>query len=103
VWREAEPITTHMFVVLILVFSLAIVGSVIIGLGKLIDKLVTNHLGEYTSYIERIDFWLIVACLVLFGLYTLVIIAIRLYHEVAHEFRKEPGKIRNMPRQRGGE
>lgn len=88
VWREIEPISTHAIVVLALVFSLAIIGLVIILLGKLIDKLITNHLNEYIIWIEKIDFWLIIACLVLFGLYTLAIIGIRLFKETKDELKE---------------
>lgn len=100
VWEDVEPISTHAIVVLILVFSLAVVGLVIIGIGKLIDKVVTNHLSEYISIIEVIDFWLIVACLVLFGLYTLSIISIRLYKRVVVELA--PNSTTGQRKKAGG-
>lgn len=101
VWHEVEPITTHAIVVLILVCSLAVVGLVIIGLGKLLDKLVTNHLDEYILIIEKIDFWLIVSCLVLFGFYTIAIIAIRLFKVVKEEFLGDQKKDRKNRKQEG--
>jgi hypothetical protein len=53
------------------------------------DSLVTNHLNEYIPIIEKIDFLLIVSCLVLFGLYTIAIIAIRLFKEAQEELSGE--------------
>jgi|ERR1043165_1495487 H+/Cl- antiporter ClcA len=98
VWREVEPILTHAIVVLFLVCSLIVVALVIIGLGKLIDRLVTNHINEYIPIIETIDFWLIIACLVLFGLYTIAIVGIRLFKEAKEEYRdRSPAEEREQP------
>lgn len=93
-WREVEPLMTHLVVVLALVVSLAVVGVTIIGLGKLIDRLMPNHLGGYILLIEQIDFWLIIACLVEFGLYTLAIIGIRLFKEIKNEYRETASEVK---------
>lgn len=83
VWQEAEPIIVHAIIVLLLEVSLLLVGLLTLGL----EHIFPNQ-GAYFSIIEKVDIWLALALLCMFGLYTLIRVGIRLGKGVIEEVRK---------------
>lgn len=83
VWRETGPIISHAAVVLLLEVSLLLIGLLTLGLERVFPKQ-----EYYFSIIERIDIWISLALLCLFGAYTLIIVSIRLIKAVLREARE---------------
>jgi hypothetical protein len=85
VWQEAEPIIVHAIIVLLLEASLLLVGLLTLGL----EYIFPTH-ESYFSVIEKVDIWLALSLLCMFGLYTLIRVGIRLGKGVIEEVRGEP-------------
>jgi hypothetical protein len=85
VWQEAEPIVVHIVIVLLLEISLVLIGLVALALEHIFPKQ-----ESYFSIFEKVDIWLSLALLCLFGFYTLIRIAIRLTKGVLEESRGKP-------------
>lgn len=84
IWREIEPIVNHAVAVLLLEISLLLLGLVTLALEHIFPKQ-----EFYFSIIEKVDIWLALALLCLFGLYTLIIVSIRLFRAVRREAHTE--------------
>jgi hypothetical protein len=84
VWQEAEPIIVHAIIVLLLEVSLLLVGLLTLGL----EHIFPNQ-RAYFSVIEKVDIWLALALLCMFGLYTLILVGIRLGKGLIEEIRGE--------------
>lgn len=85
VWREAEPITTHAVVVLLLETSLLLIGL----LAWLLERLFPKQ-EAYFSWIEKVDIWTVLALLAMFGVYTLLRVGIRLVRGLLNEWLSPP-------------
>ena len=81
VWREAEPIVAHAVVVLLLETSLLLIGL----LTWLLERLFPKQ-EAYFSWIEKVDIWIALALLAMFGLYTLFRVGIRLVRGLLDEW-----------------
>ena len=82
-WRvgqEAEPIMAHAIIVLLLEFSLLIIGVMVWILRQLFP---TED--SYFSLFVKIDLWTALTVLCMFALYTLIRIGIRLCKGVKDE------------------
>ena len=79
-WQETEPIVNHAIVVLLLDVSLLLLGLVTLALEYIFPKQ-----EFYFSIIEKVDIWLALSLLCLFGLYTLIIVSVRLFRGVLKE------------------
>ena len=80
VGREAEPIMAHAIVVLLLEFSLLIIGVMAWILSLLFPKE-----DYYFSLFAKIDLWTGLAVLCMFGAYTVIRIGIRLLRGIKDE------------------
>jgi hypothetical protein len=81
-WQEAEPLVVHIVIVLLLEISLVLIGVLALALEHIFPKQ-----EYYFSIFEKVDIWLSLGLLCLFGLYTLIRIAIRLTKGVLEESR----------------
>lgn len=80
--HEVEPIIVHGIAVLILEAFLILVG---VGLLTL-KRLFPDHASRF-DFVEGVDISLVIALVCMFGVYTLVIIGIRLAKGIAREWR----------------
>jgi hypothetical protein len=83
-WQEIEHILVHIVVVLLIEISLVLIGLLALALEHIFPKQEV-----YFSIIEKVDIWLSLALLCLFGLYTLIRIGIRLVRGVLEEAREK--------------
>ena len=80
-WEEAEPIIRHAVVVLVLEASFLVIGLCTRLLGFLFPEQ-----RIYLHIIELVDIWLALALLSLFGVFTLLQVALRLYRSLKSEW-----------------
>jgi hypothetical protein len=85
IWQEAEPIVIHAAIVLLLEFSLLLIGLVTLGLEYIFPKQEI-----YFSILEMVDIWLALILLCMFGLYTLICVGIRLAKGIREETDSMP-------------
>ena len=78
--REAEPIISHAIVVLLLELALLVIGILTLALENLFPKHET-----YFLIIEKIDIYIALLLLCMFGIYTLLIVGFRLYNGLCKE------------------
>lgn len=83
IWKEAEPIIAHAVIILVLELSLLLIGLGTLALEHLFPKQ-----ESYFSTLEKVDIWMSLALLCMFGLYTVVRVGIRLFRGVQEEVRK---------------
>ena len=81
IWREVEPIVNHAFTVLVLEISLLLIGLI----GWILGWIFPDQ-KEYIAYIEKIDIWVALALLCLFGAYTITRVCIRLLRGIREEW-----------------
>jgi hypothetical protein len=82
IWKEAEPIIAHAVIILILEGSLLLIGLGTLALEHLFPKQ-----EAYFSALEKVDIWMSLALLCMFGLYTIVRVSVRLFGGVRDEVR----------------
>ena len=83
VWQEAEPIIAHAVIIILLETSLLIIGLLTLGLEGLFPEQ-----EEYFSLLKKVDIWVALALLCMFGFYTVIRAGIRLIKGIAEEARK---------------
>jgi hypothetical protein len=79
--QESEPIITHVFVVVLLSFTIVIMG----GLVRLLEYLFPKQ-EFYFSFFEKADIWFATALLIMFGFYTLLQVGTRLIKGLREEW-----------------
>lgn len=82
IWKEAEPIIAHAVIILVLELSLLLIGLGTLALEHLFPKQ-----ESYFSTLEKVDIWMSLAVLCMFGVYTVVRVSIRLIGGVQDEVR----------------
>lgn len=82
IWKEAEPIIAHAVIIVVLEISLLLIGLGTLALEHLFPKQ-----ESYFSTLEKVDIWMSLALLCMFGLYTIVRVSIRLFGGVQDEVR----------------
>lgn len=80
-WEEVEPIATHSFCVLSLCLSLFLIAFILLVL-----EYIFPEKKEYLSYAKTIDIWVILVLLSLFGVYTIILVAGRLFRNIKNEW-----------------
>jgi len=80
--NEVEPIIKHAAVVLLLEISLLLCGLIILLLEHLFPER-----KDLFQEMEAVDLWLVLALLCLFGVYTLIVVGIRLFRGLWKELR----------------
>lgn len=80
IWKEAEPIIAHAVIIVVLEISLLLIGLGTLALEHLFPKQ-----ESYFSTLEKVDIWMSLALLCMFGLYTIVRVSIRLFGGVQDE------------------
>lgn len=84
--REVEPIVNHAIVVILLEATLLLIGLLAL---KLEEMFPNRHDDFY--YIQTADVWICLALLSEFGLYTLVLVAIRLFKGLQEAVQSDDG------------
>ncbi len=87
IWYEAEPIIAHAIIVLLLEISLLLIGLLLLGL----QRLFPNQEGDFL-WIKKIDIWVALALLSIFGIYTIIRVGIRLFRGIVEEYRGKESK-----------
>ena len=85
IWKEAEPIIAHAVIIVVLEVSLLLIGLSTLALEHLFPKQ-----EAYFSTLERVDIWVALALLCMFGLYTVARVGIRLFGGMREEIRSRP-------------
>ena len=79
--REAKPIISHAIVVISLEFALLIIGILTLALEHIFPK----H-ESYFSLIEKIDIYIALLLLCMFGIYTLLIVVLDFIEDYVKSF-----------------
>ena len=82
IWHEAEPIIAHVTIVLLLEISLLLIGLLLLCL----QRLFPDQKGDF-MWIKKIDIWVALALLSIFGIYTIIRVSIRLFKGIVEEYR----------------
>lgn len=77
VWQEVEPITIHAVVVFVLQLAVLLNGLMTL----LLETMFPKHDADFL-WLERIEIWISLVLWSMFGVYTLVIVGIRLFQAV---------------------
>ena len=79
-WHEAEPLVTHGVIVVLLLLILTVIGLSIENM-----KHVFPGHADYLTLLEKGDIWVAAALLAMFGAYTLIRVAFRLFSNLKEE------------------
>lgn len=82
VWHEVQPIISHAVIILVLETSLLLIGLATLGLEHLFPKQ-----EPYFSTLEKVDIWVALTLLCMFGVYTVILVGVRLFKGVRDEVR----------------
>lgn len=83
-WQELEPLVRHGAAALVLELTLLLLS----GGAKLLASLSPKEV-DYLSLIVKFDLWLVMVLLGLFGMYTIIEVAMRLLGSLFKEFKRQ--------------
>ena len=83
IWDEVEPVVRHVIAVVILEGAVLVIGL----FTRLLEYLFPDH-KQYIEVIAIVDIWLALALLSLFGVFTLLLVGLRLFRSLHTEWTK---------------